>query len=186
MLFQLRGGQGAPFCSTLQLSRYFKMLSWSYKGGFFGNYLCVGKMIASIAQGTSPCAQSARRQHPCCRRFPQNTLSTSVIVSPSAASLQALWSHLLVLPARLPLSEDSDASSTTNFPALCRRCRGDAMIFKTRGGSARSGQKKASKNLIQNQFIKTTHFENSLFLYISYISYKIYFNSFKNVQCKKN
>ena len=45
------------------------MLSWSYKGGFFGNYLCVGKMIASIAQGTSPCAQSARRQRPCCRHF---------------------------------------------------------------------------------------------------------------------
>ncbi len=45
------------------------MLSWSYKGGFFGNYLCVGKMVASIAQGTSPCAQSARRQRPCCRLF---------------------------------------------------------------------------------------------------------------------
>ena len=27
-------------------------------------------MIASIAQGTSPCAQSARRQRPCCRLFP--------------------------------------------------------------------------------------------------------------------
>ena len=46
------------------------MLSWSYNGGFFGNYLCVGKMVASIAQGTSPCAQSARRQRPCCRLFP--------------------------------------------------------------------------------------------------------------------
>lgn len=45
------------------------MLSWSYNGGFFGNYLCVGKMVASIAQGTSPCAQSARRQRPCCRLF---------------------------------------------------------------------------------------------------------------------
>lgn len=30
------GGQGAPFYSTLQLSRYFKMLSWSYKVGFLG------------------------------------------------------------------------------------------------------------------------------------------------------
>ena len=27
-------------------------------------------MVASIAQGTSPCAQSARRQRPCCRLFP--------------------------------------------------------------------------------------------------------------------
>ena len=26
-------------------------------------------MVASIAQGTSPCAQSARRQRPCCRLF---------------------------------------------------------------------------------------------------------------------
>ena len=48
------------------------MLNWSYKGGFFGNYLCVGKMVASIAQGwrkRHPCAQSARRQRPCCRLF---------------------------------------------------------------------------------------------------------------------
>ena len=30
------------------------MLSWSYNGGFFGNYLCVGNMIASIAQGQAP------------------------------------------------------------------------------------------------------------------------------------
>ena len=72
MQYTLGGGQGAPICSTLQLSRYFKMLSWSYKGGFFGNYLCVGKMVASIAQGRRkrhPCAQSARRQRPCCRLF---------------------------------------------------------------------------------------------------------------------
>ena len=26
------------------------MLSWSYNGGFFGNYLCMGQMIASVAQ----------------------------------------------------------------------------------------------------------------------------------------
>ena len=32
----------APFCSTLQLSRSFKMLSRSYNGGFFGNsFWCV-------------------------------------------------------------------------------------------------------------------------------------------------
>ena len=32
------------------------MLSWSYNGGFFGNYLCVGKMVASIAQGQALCS----------------------------------------------------------------------------------------------------------------------------------
>ena len=26
------------------------MLNWSYNGGFFENYLCVGQMIASVAQ----------------------------------------------------------------------------------------------------------------------------------------
>ena len=26
------------------------MLSWSYNGGFFGNYLCMGQMVASVAQ----------------------------------------------------------------------------------------------------------------------------------------
>ena len=47
----LSGGiRGQTFCSTLQLSRSFKMLSASYKGGFFGNYFRMGKMVASIAQ----------------------------------------------------------------------------------------------------------------------------------------
>ena len=43
------------------------MLGWSYKVGFLGTLIGVVKMVASIAQGTSPCAQSARRQRPCCR-----------------------------------------------------------------------------------------------------------------------
>ena len=51
MLYTALGGiKGATFCSALQLSHRFKMLSWFYNGGFFGNYLCVGKMVASIAQ----------------------------------------------------------------------------------------------------------------------------------------
>ena len=55
MLYTALGGiKGATFCSTLQLSHRFKMLSWSYNGGFFGNYLYVGKMVASIAQGQAP------------------------------------------------------------------------------------------------------------------------------------
>ena len=33
----LGGDRGHPFCSKLQLSRSFKMLSSSYNGGFFGN-----------------------------------------------------------------------------------------------------------------------------------------------------
>ena len=46
----LGGIKGATFCSTLQLSHRFKMLSWSYKGGFFGNYFRMGQIIASVAQ----------------------------------------------------------------------------------------------------------------------------------------
>ena len=34
---------------------------------FLGTLIGVVKMVASIAQGTSPSAQSARRQRPCCR-----------------------------------------------------------------------------------------------------------------------
>ena len=57
MLYTALGGiKGATFCSALQLSHRFKMLSWSYNGGFFGNYLCVGKMVASIAQGQALCS----------------------------------------------------------------------------------------------------------------------------------
>ena len=55
MLYTALGGiKGETFCSALQLSHRFKMLSWSYNGGFFGNYLCVGKIVASIAQGQAP------------------------------------------------------------------------------------------------------------------------------------
>lgn len=98
MLYTALGGiKGETFCSALQLSHRFKMLSWSYNGGFFGNYLCVGKMVASIAQGTSPCAQSARRQRPCCRPLPR------WVSLPKWICLlhRSLWSHVLVLP---PLS----------------------------------------------------------------------------------
>ena len=57
MLYTALGGiKGATFCSALQLSHRFKMLSWSYNGGFFGNYLCVGKMVASIDQGQALCS----------------------------------------------------------------------------------------------------------------------------------
>ena len=38
-------------------------------------------MIASIAQGTSPCAQSARRQRPCCRPL-QRCISSSKMIVP--------------------------------------------------------------------------------------------------------
>ena len=57
----------------------------------------MGKMVASIAQGTSPCAQSARRQRPCCRPLQcyvssskMNTASTSValVARPCAPAAQ--------------------------------------------------------------------------------------------------
>ena len=35
------------------------MLSWSYKGGFFGNYLCVGKILP---QSRSPARAALNRQ----------------------------------------------------------------------------------------------------------------------------
>lgn len=40
MLSKLRGDRGHPFCSTLQLSRSFKMLRASLKGGFRELLLC--------------------------------------------------------------------------------------------------------------------------------------------------
>ena len=52
MLFKLMGRQGAPFYSTLQLSRYFKMLGWSYKVGFLGTILlweiCLNRTGAGV------------------------------------------------------------------------------------------------------------------------------------------
>lgn len=93
------------------------MLNWSYKGGFFGNYLCVGKSIASIAQGRCkrhPCAQSARRQRPCCRHFRRciysskmNMLLTQValVARPCAPDAQ--------------LTDDSSSSSRRFSISLC-------------------------------------------------------------------
>ena len=90
MLYTALGGiKGATFCSALQLSHRFKMLSWFYKGGFFGNYLCVGKMVASIAQGTSPCAQSARRQRPCCRPLQRFVSSSKMNMALTGVALVA-------------------------------------------------------------------------------------------------
>ena len=91
----LGGIKGATFCSTLQLSHRFKMLSWFYSGGFFGNYLCVGKMVASIVQGTSPCAQSERRQRPCCRPLPRWVYFPKWICHLH----RSLWSRVLALPS---------------------------------------------------------------------------------------
>ena len=68
----LSGGiRGQTFCSTLQLSRSFKMLSASYKGGFFGNYFRMGKMVlcffskmnmalTQVALVARPCAPAAQ------------------------------------------------------------------------------------------------------------------------------
>ena len=50
MQFNLRGDRGHPFCSTLQLSRSFKMLHWFLRAAF-GKSFCKGQSIASIAQG---------------------------------------------------------------------------------------------------------------------------------------
>ena len=64
----LGGGKlgGKTFCSTLQLSRSFKMLSWFYSGGFSGTSF-VWENCFSRTGTASACAQSARRQRPCCR-----------------------------------------------------------------------------------------------------------------------
>ena len=63
----LSGGiRGQTFCSTLQLSPSFKVLSWSYKGGFSGTSF-VWENCLSRTGTASACAPSARRQRPCCR-----------------------------------------------------------------------------------------------------------------------
>ena len=141
------------------------MLSWSYNGGFFGNYLCVGKMVASIAQGTSPCAQSARRQRPCCRLFPplyfffQNEYASyagrsgraSVRSRRSAGrrffqlqkqTCQKLWPlRALGFEARLLLPSFSSKVKITHTVRLLRIAR-----FLTLIHSPRSSVQKASKS----------------------------------------
>ena len=126
MLYTALGGiKGETFCSALQLSHRFKMLSWSYNGGFFGNYLCVGKMVASIAQGTSPCAQSARRQRPCCRHLRR-------CISPSKMNVPFTQVALVARPCApaAQLTDDSSSSSRRLAISLCP-LRGHLILSKT-------------------------------------------------------
>lgn len=46
-------------------------------------------MVASIAQGTSPCAQSARRQRPCCRPLQCYVPSSKMNTVPTSVALVA-------------------------------------------------------------------------------------------------
>ena len=91
----LRGGQGAPFCSTLQLSRYFKMLSWSYNGGFFGNSNWCRKNGCLNRTGDKPLrsiGKAATSVLP-----PLTTLS---LFSTQELVLQvSLWSRIRALPS---------------------------------------------------------------------------------------
>ena len=54
MLSKLRGDRGHPFCSTLQLSRSFKMLSSSLKGGFSGISFVWEKWLPQSHRGQAP------------------------------------------------------------------------------------------------------------------------------------
>ena len=54
MLSKLRGDRGHPFCSTLQLSRSFKMLRASLKGGFLGTSFVWEKWLPQSHRGQAP------------------------------------------------------------------------------------------------------------------------------------
>ena len=54
MLSKLRGDRGHPFCSTLQLSRSFKMLRASLKGGFSGTSFVWEKWLPQSHRGQAP------------------------------------------------------------------------------------------------------------------------------------
>ena len=65
----LGGDRGHPFAQHCSCPAILRCSVGFTKAAFLGTLIGVGKMVASIAQGTSPCAQSARRQRPCCRLF---------------------------------------------------------------------------------------------------------------------
>ena len=104
------------------------MLNWSYKGGFLGNYLCMGKSIASIAQGRRkrhPCAQSARRQRPCCRHLRR-------CISSSKINMHLTQVALVARPCA-PAAQQSDESSSSSRRlaiSLCPLC-GHLELSKT-------------------------------------------------------
>lgn len=54
MLSKLRGDRGNTFCSTLQLSRSFKMLRASLKGGFSGTSFVWEKWLPQSHRGQAP------------------------------------------------------------------------------------------------------------------------------------
>ena len=76
----------------------------------FWELFSYGKNIASVAQ--APLVPALHQQGGNVRVAPIfriNIFRENMNVPPSAASLQALWSHLLVLPTRLPLSKSLTA-----------------------------------------------------------------------------
>ena len=202
-------------------------------------------MIASIAQGTSPCAQSARRQRPCCRPLQWYIYSplrkcsykcrsgrASVRSRRSACrwifqlqkqTCQKLWPlRALEFEARLLLPnaffQVDNLSSRSAYggqrddlppesfifqtplrqlskvcasyadawvwkavfaPVVgrgCRRCCGDVMIFKNRGGARAAVINLFKKFNLLSFIVKSTYAVHMIFLDILHTTYKIYFN----------
>ena len=94
MQYTLGGDRGQPFaqhCSCPAILRCSVSLTMA---AFLRTLIGVWQIVASIAQGASPCAQSARRQRPCCR-----PLQRWVYLPKWIWLLQmSLWSRVRALP----------------------------------------------------------------------------------------
>lgn len=85
----------------------------------FSGYRFVCDKVLPQSPSPEGCAQSARRQRPCCRQSIALCFSLKSECSIFAASLQSLWSRVSTLPPFLPQRElIADSSSSRNRPCL--------------------------------------------------------------------
>ena len=106
-------GKGAPFYSALQLSRFFRCSIGSTQWRLWG-YIFVCDKLLPQSHRDKPCAQSARRQHPCCRHLRRCIFSSKTNIHLTQVALVARP----CAPAAL-LTEDSSSFSRRIAISLC-------------------------------------------------------------------
>ncbi len=126
------GARGHPFTQHYSCPAVLRCYIGSLVAAFSGYRFVCDKVLP---QSPSPegCAQSARRQRPCCRQFIALCFFFKCVCSIFAASFQSLWSRVSTLPPFLPrraLIADSSSSRSRPVISLCP-LRGHLILSRT-------------------------------------------------------
>ena len=126
------GARGHPFTQHYSCPAVLRCSIGSLEAAFSG-YRFVCDKVLPQSPSTEGCAQSARRQRPCCRQSFALYCFLKNVCSIFAASLQSLWSRVSTLPSFLPrraLIADSSSSRSRPVISLCPLC-GHLILSRT-------------------------------------------------------